>query len=117
MLSSASSKRTSRTTVIRVRRGAARRERDQLVSEEPLLVRVSAGGESGTVAVTMRTPGHDFELAAGFLFSGESRQFLGLGDLLDRVVPLTTHIGTPQTLENPNTNIAVPLNPAEPADS
>ena len=69
MLSLVSSKRTSRTTVIRVRRGAARRERDQLVSEEPLQVRVSAGGESGTVAVTMRTPGHDFELAAGFLFS------------------------------------------------
>jgi len=41
---------------------------DQLATEEPLEIRLLAGGERRTVAVTMRTPGADFALAAGFLF-------------------------------------------------
>jgi FdhD protein len=46
----------------------ARAERfDRVATEEPLEVRLRAGSETRTVAITMRTPGHDFELAAGFL--------------------------------------------------
>jgi len=49
--------------------GEERSERDDRVAgEEPLEIRVRAGGMSKTIAITMRTPGHDFELAAGFLY-------------------------------------------------
>lgn len=41
---------------------------DRVAREEPLEIRLEAGGERKTVAVTMRTPGADEELAAGFLF-------------------------------------------------
>jgi FdhD protein len=44
---------------------AVRRTMDTLAVEEPLEIRV--GGRS--LAITMRTPGHDFDLAAGFLVS------------------------------------------------
>jgi len=48
-----------------------RRKHDEVVGEEPLELRLLAGGATRTLAVTMRTPGNDFELAAGFVF-GES---------------------------------------------
>ncbi|HZL35187.1 MAG TPA: formate dehydrogenase accessory sulfurtransferase FdhD [Tepidisphaeraceae bacterium] len=41
------------------------RERDELAVEEPLEIRV----KGRAVSVTMRTPGHDGELAAGFLLT------------------------------------------------
>ena len=48
-----------------VRLPAGRSERDQVAVEEPLEIRI--GGRP--VAVTMRTPGHDEELALGFCLS------------------------------------------------
>ncbi len=48
-----------------VRLPAGRQERDHVAVEEPLEIRI--GGKP--VAVTMRTPGHDEELALGFCLS------------------------------------------------
>ena len=52
---------------------SAATELDELAVEEPLEIRVSIPGDeqmlSRSLAVTMRTPGDDFQLAAGFLFT------------------------------------------------
>lgn len=45
--------------------GCVRPVQDYLVGEEPLQIRVG----KHPLSVTMRTPGHDIELAAGFLFT------------------------------------------------
>ena len=41
---------------------------DRLTTEEPLEIRLSSGSERQTLAITMRTPGADFDLVTGFLF-------------------------------------------------
>ncbi len=54
------------TELVRYQRvGKALKATDVLAAEEPLELRVRGRG----IAVTMRTPGHDDELAAGFLLS------------------------------------------------
>ena len=57
----------TKATVWVVENGKVRSRLDQLATEEPLEIRLVSPQK--TVAVTMRTPGADFELAAGFLYS------------------------------------------------
>ncbi|NDJ22159.1 formate dehydrogenase accessory sulfurtransferase FdhD [Nostoc sp. B(2019)] len=57
----------TKATVWVVENGKMRLRQDHLTTEEPLEIRLVPLQK--TVAVTMRTPGADFELAAGFLYS------------------------------------------------
>ncbi|GAA0527205.1 formate dehydrogenase accessory sulfurtransferase FdhD [Saccharopolyspora thermophila] len=56
---------TARRRVLRIRDGAASQRPDTLAAEEPMEIRL----DGRPLTVTMRTPGSDFDLAAGFLLS------------------------------------------------
>ncbi len=59
----------TKRTVWRVDGADVRRRRDLLATEEPLQIELQAGEARRTAAITMRTPGNDYDLAAGFLFA------------------------------------------------
>ena len=70
---------TERRRVIRIREGGVSERPDTLVAEEPLEIRLNGK----PLAITMRTPGDDFALAAGFLVS---EGVLGSADELQSIV-------------------------------
>lgn len=70
------------TQVTEWENGTVRAVQDSLAAEEPLEIRVNGA----PVTVTMRTPGHDLELAAGFLLTEgiiESRDEIGVVRMSD----------------------------------
>src|SRR5689334_19200917 len=59
---------TVRTRVAEAREGRVVEHEDRVATEEPLEIRLSwPQSPAQRLAVTMRTPGHDFELAAGWV--------------------------------------------------
>jgi FdhD protein len=61
-------RREAATPVIQVRPGGSREVTDRLVGEEPLELRAAGPGQDPvTVFTTLRTPGHEVDLALGWL--------------------------------------------------
>lgn len=60
---------SARVRVTEVSAGLVRHREDRLAVEDPLEIRISTATGPMPLAVTMRTPGDDLELAAGFLLS------------------------------------------------
>ncbi len=62
-----------KTTISRHRPDRKVEVEDQLAVEEPMEIQLSYGPENDrtqqSISITMRTPGHDFELAVGFLYT------------------------------------------------
>ena len=77
----------SRLRVYQVREDGFSQGLDAVATEEPLEIRLETGGQTVPLAVTMRTPGDDYELAAGYLFSEGvlqgSADLLGLSHCID----------------------------------
>jgi FdhD protein len=99
---------TTETRTWKVQEGHAEARADHLATEEPLEVRLAWEGGERTVAVTMRTPGNDEELAAGFLFAE------GVIDRRERIVGFRRPIESGDTPE-PNV-VEVELSEAPAAD-
>ncbi|HEY0396215.1 MAG TPA: formate dehydrogenase accessory sulfurtransferase FdhD [Candidatus Elarobacter sp.] len=71
MIAGIAAQRTASVDVraVVLREGTLRERVDRVCVEEPLEIRLRAGAETRRVAVTMRTPGADLELAAGFVLA------------------------------------------------
>ena len=96
---------TSAVQVLALRPGRAVRLPDRLATEEPLQIRVQPPGVAPLdVAVTMRTPGHDRELAVGYL----------LGEGLVEAGDITAVVGCERPATGPSTGNVVTVGLARP---
>ncbi|MEP6611410.1 MAG: formate dehydrogenase accessory sulfurtransferase FdhD [Mucilaginibacter sp.] len=108
-----------RTAIIKVNDADGTETFDALAIEEPLEIRLSydSNGEEKTqnVSVTMRTPGNDAELAAGFLFTegvvknagevaGVDYCFIACAENKENVIQVTLREGVVPDLKNTERN-------------
>jgi FdhD protein len=95
------------TRVVAVRGSSLEFRGDRVVGEEPLEIRAAGPGQDPVaVAVTMRTPGFEEELALGFLRTE---------GLIDGPEVIRTAFGDPATMSQPDDQITVHL--ARPFDA
>jgi FdhD protein len=98
----------SESLVRRVRGADGQEFDDTLAVEEPLEIRIGVPSADGTkhraISITMRTPGADFELAAGFLFTE------GIVTHADQVSRIR-HCGLPGKTNNLQNTVVVELEP------
>ena len=89
------------TRIVAVRGNALEYRADRVVGEEPLEIRAAGPGqEPVAVAVTMRTPGHEGELAVGFLRTE---------GLIDGPEVLRIEAGDPAEMNQPDDRVTVRL--------
>ena len=92
----------SRARILAVRGEQLEEREDTLVGEEPMEIRAAGPGQAPVaVAVTMRTPGSEAELAVGFL---RTEGLLADGEVAG------VEFGDPATLSQPDDTVVVRLN-------
>ena len=95
---------TLQTSVEKVTRNTSRHVLDNLAIEEPLEIQLSYGPpnsrQTRSISVTMRTPGDDFELAAGFLMTeGVIRDVNDIKQITHAGKPFSEDEPSPQTMD------------------
>src|SRR3954447_1176718 len=80
---------TAKRRVLRIEDGGKHVAFDTITAEEPLEIRI----DGSALAVTMRTPGNDFELAAGFLLTE------GVVEAAEQIRTLRYCVGEDETQE------------------
>ena len=97
----APTRRVTTTRIVAVRGASLEFRADRVVGEEPLEIRAAGPGQDPVaVAITMRTPGFEDELAIGFLRTE---------GLIDGPEVIRTTIGDPETMNQPDDQVTVHL--------
>lgn len=92
----------TRALVTAYRAGHTDVRADRLAGEEPLAIRACGPGQDPVdVSITMRTPGHEAELAAGFL---HAEGLLASADEIDAI-----EVGDPGAMARPDDQVTVRL--------